>query len=64
MTLQPWRLTAAATLSLTLAAGASAALIAKGKTAPSWSGKTLAGKTLTSASLKGKVVLMNFFSYG
>jgi len=49
---------------LALACGASADLVAKGKPAPAWSGKTLAGKTINSAQLKNKVVLLNFFSYG
>jgi hypothetical protein len=40
------------------------ALIGTGKTAPAWSGKTVAGQAISSAQFKGKVVLMNFFSYG
>lgn len=64
MRLRPWRLLAAASLSLVLAGTASAALIGKGKSAPSWSGKTIAGKALKSTDLKGKVVVLNFFSYG
>jgi hypothetical protein len=44
-------------------AGAAHATIAKGKPAPAWSGKTVEGKALSSAQLKGKVVLMNFFGY-
>lgn len=39
-----------------------AAVVAPGKTAPAWSGKTVAGKPMSSAQLKGKVVLMNFFN--
>lgn len=46
-----------------LVGSASAALIGKGKAAPAWSGKTIDGKALASSSLKGKVVLLNFFSY-
>ncbi len=38
-------------------------LPAVGKLAPPWSGKTVDGKALTSAQYKGKVVLLNFFSY-
>jgi peroxiredoxin len=34
-----------------------------GKPAPAWQGKTLGGKTLKSVQFKGKVVLVNFFSY-
>lgn len=64
MKFSPWRLAAAAGASLALVGGASAALVKSGKTAPAWSGKTLAGKTLSSNQLKGKVVLVNFFSYG
>jgi hypothetical protein len=60
---QAWRLSCAA-LALGLVTAASAALPGAGKTAPSWSGKTIAGKAISSAQLKGKVVLMNFFSYG
>jgi hypothetical protein len=58
-----WRYSAIAGLTLALGAGASAALVTAGKQAPDWSGKTLAGKTLKSTDLKGKVVVMNFFSY-
>jgi cytochrome oxidase Cu insertion factor (SCO1/SenC/PrrC family) len=55
---------AAAVLAGVLAVGsASAALISKGKVAPAWSGKTVDGKPISSAQLKGKVVLLNFFSY-
>jgi hypothetical protein len=41
---------------------AAAALPAKGKAAPAWSGKTTAGKSISSSQLKGKVVLLNFFN--
>jgi hypothetical protein len=61
---QAWRLPAVAAAVLGLGAAASAALPAAGKTAPAWSGKTVAGKAISSAQFKGKVVLMNFFSYG
>jgi hypothetical protein len=43
--------------------GAAHATLAKGKPAPAWSGKTVEGRALSSAQLKGKVVLMNFFGY-
>lgn len=64
MKVQAWRALVLAGTALGLATVASADLIAAGKTAPAWSGKTLAGKTLSSAQLKNKVVLVNFFSYG
>jgi hypothetical protein len=48
---------------LGMAGGASADLISAGKPAPVWSGKTVAGKPISSKQLKGKVVLVNFFSY-
>jgi hypothetical protein len=47
---------------LAMATGASAAIIAKGKPLPAWSGKTVAGKPIGSSQLKGKVVLLNFFN--
>lgn len=50
------------TLSLAVAGGAD--LPRAGKTAPVWKGKTVAGKPISSAEFKGKVVLVNFFSYG
>jgi hypothetical protein len=54
-----------AALGLTLALSSNAwALIGAGKAAPAWSGKTLAGQKIASGQFKGKVVLMNFFSYG
>lgn len=63
MSFRPWRLLVAA--GLMLAWGGNAwALIGAGKTAPSWSGKTVAGQPISSSQFKGKVVLMNFFSYG
>lgn len=46
-----------------VAAPATAGIISAGKPAPVWSGKTVLGKPLASGSLKGKVVLLNFFSY-
>lgn len=49
--------------SVLLATAASAAVIGAGKVAPAWSGKTVEGKPLKSTDLKGKVVLLNFFSY-
>jgi len=61
---QAWRLSVALGVTVALASSVSAALIVAGKVAPAWSGKTLAGKALKSTDLKGKVVLLNFFSYG
>ncbi len=63
MSTDRWRIAAMALTSCVLAGSASAALIAKGKPAPTWSGKTIEGKPFTTTSLKGKVVLLNFFSY-
>jgi len=40
-----------------------AEMVKVGQKAPAWSGKTLAGKAIKAADLKGKVVLFNFFSY-
>src|SRR6476659_1176671 len=37
-------------------------VLAKGQSMPAWTGKTIAGKTISAADLKGKVVLMNFFN--
>ena len=37
------------------------ALVPAGRPAPAWRGETIAGKTVASAQLKGKVVLLNFF---
>jgi cytochrome oxidase Cu insertion factor (SCO1/SenC/PrrC family) len=48
---------------LGLATAGSASIIAKGKAAPAWSGKTVQGKPISSAQFKGKVLLLNFFSY-
>jgi hypothetical protein len=48
---------------LMLASGAAASLIARGKAAPAWSGKTIAGTSINSNQLKDRVVLLNFFSY-
>jgi hypothetical protein len=56
------RATAALAVSLALGNSAGAALIAKGMPAPAWSGKTVQGKAIGSAQLKGKVVLLNFFN--
>ena len=63
MTTTLWRSAALAGAVIALAGGSSAAVIGKGRTAPAWKGKTLAGKTLSSTQLKGKAILMNFFSY-
>ncbi len=54
---------AAVALCLGLTLVGRAEMIKTGKTAPAWSGKSLAGKTVKSADFKGKVLLMNFFSY-
>jgi hypothetical protein len=43
-------------------AAPSFAIVAAGKPAPAWTGKTTTGKPLGSAQLKGKVVVMNFFN--
>jgi len=63
MSFQPWRLLAATGLTLVLSSNAWA-IIGAGKTAPSWSSQTVAGQPINSSQFKGKVVLMNFFSYG
>jgi hypothetical protein len=56
-----WRVAAVAGAVLALANGA-AALVARGKPAPAWSGKTVAGRPISLTQLKGKVVLLNFFN--
>lgn len=38
------------------------AIVSVGKPAPAWTGKTTTGKAMSSAQLKGKVVVMNFFN--
>lgn len=48
---------------LLAAAPAAANIIAAGKPAPAWTGKSVQGKPVASADFKGKVVLLNFFSY-
>ena len=58
------RAAALGTIALAFAAGASAAQINAGKLAPSWKARTVAGKPISSAQFKGKIVLLNFFSYG
>jgi peroxiredoxin len=64
MKVQPWVRLLAVT-GLTLACSSNAwALIKAGKVAPSWSAKTLAGKPIASSQFKGRVILLNFFSYG
>lgn len=50
------------TLAALLAIGASAQVVKSGGAAPGWTGKTVAGKPLALAGLKGKVVLLNFFN--
>ncbi|HEU4753725.1 MAG TPA: hypothetical protein VFU47_11510 [Armatimonadota bacterium] len=56
---------AAAVLGMVAALGltARADVIKPGKVAPTWSGKTVAGKPISSSQYKGKVVLLNFFGY-
>ena len=51
-----------AVAALTVMAGPASAIVTAGKPAPAWSGKTTAGKALSSTQLKGKVVLVNFFN--
>ena len=63
MDIRKGRAIAVAGALLALAAGASADLIKKGKPAPAWSGKRLDGKMISSSQLKGRVLLLNFFSY-
>jgi hypothetical protein len=53
---------AAAAVALGVLGGPAYAIVGAGKAAPAWSGKTTAGKPLSSAKLKGKVVLLNFFN--
>jgi cytochrome oxidase Cu insertion factor (SCO1/SenC/PrrC family) len=53
---------AAVLAGLALAQVASAQ-VAKGKPAPNFSAKSTAGKPVSLAQLKGKAVLINFFSY-
>lgn len=45
-----------------LVAAPALAIVAAGKPAPAWTGKTTTGKSLSSAQLKGKVVVLNFFN--
>lgn len=59
-----WRNPALLGLTLMVAGASSASLIGPGKPAPAWSAKTVAGKAISSTQFKGKVVLLNFFSYG
>lgn len=61
MQLGAWRLGAITILAVGAALPASA-IVRAGQAAPAWSGKTTAGKSLSSAQLKGKVVLLNFFN--
>lgn len=59
-----WAPIGAVALAAMILGGASLAdPLPKGKVAPAWTGKTVAGKSIKSAQFKGKVVLMNFFSY-
>lgn len=64
MKLRVWRIAAIGGALCGLAGSASAALIGSGKSMPAWSGKTTAGKAINSSEYKGKVLLLNFFSYG
>jgi len=57
-----WRPAMLAGAILTMATAAGANLPARGKAAPAWSGKTVAGKAISSTQFKGKVVLLNFFN--
>jgi hypothetical protein len=63
MRLRPWRLLAMAGAALALTSNAWA-IVEAGKAAPAWKAKTMAGAAIGSAELKGKVVVVNFFSYG
>lgn len=56
------RVTPALALASVLLAGSAGAVVSKGKPAPAWSGKTVAGKPIASGQYKGKVVLLNFFN--
>ena len=60
------RIAAAAALTFALAIGLAVTARAQlkvGATAPDFSVKSTAGKPVESKSLKGKVVLINFFDY-
>jgi len=57
-----WGLSAGLSALAMLAITATAAPVGKGKAAPAWSGKTVAGKAISSGQYKGKVVLLNFFN--
>jgi hypothetical protein len=59
-----WRIAAVAATALGVMSAASAGLLGASKSAPAWSGKTVAGKPIASSQYKGKALLMNFFSYG
>lgn len=61
MLVRVWHAGAVAALVASLAVPA-AAIVKVGQKAPAWSGKTTAGKALSSGQLKGKVVLLNFFN--
>ena len=61
MQVRAWRLAAIGALALGVALPASA-IVKAGQKAPAWSGKTTKGKSLSSAQLKGKVVVLNFFN--
>ena len=62
MEIRLWKAAALAGALLASAAAPAAAIISRGKAAPAWSGKTVAGKAISSSQLKGKVVLLNFFN--
>ena len=61
MQVRAWHAGAVMALAASLSLPA-AAIVKAGQTAPAWSGKTTTGKALSSAQLKGKVVLLNFFN--
>ena len=63
MRMRPWRLLALAGAALALTSQAWA-IVPVGKAAPIWKAKTMAGAAIGSDTLKGKVTLVNFFSYG
>lgn len=57
-------LVGSACLGLLLTGISQAEILKAGKPAPAWTGKTVAGKKISSAQFKGRPVLLNFFAYG